>query len=414
MIAISLLISFFCVHFLHYVSPTDAKENLPPHAYLNRTMYPPLYTYDETPHLSIGLISDVQYADQEEFKRRHFRMSPMKLRSAVADMNVNRSLDFVVHLGDLVDHEMHTNIGPVMAILKDLKAPLFHVLGNHDFEKEDIDKVPSMLGLKSRYYTFVMKNYRFIVLDGNDLSLYATHAGSAKYQAAQRYLEALARRKAKNAQRFNGAIDKDQMSWLQTELGDACRVGQRVIILVHHPMRPKDEPTNLWNDLDVVRVVVSYPCVVAVVNGHAHKFLYDYHHAVHGDVHFITMGGMVQSPFTSYGYLDVFDDILHLHGLIFGRAITYMYNISRKAPAQPPKEVVATTMPQRPILTYPPHVVTSISSSTSSSSSAAVVVITNPGGGKQVSIAVISVTMLLVAIYLYRSKRRKQSGAPLT
>jgi predicted phosphodiesterase len=328
----------------------------------------------------------------------------MKLRSAVDDMNVNRTLDLVVHLGDLVDHAMHKNLGPIMDILKSLKAPLFHVLGNHDFEEEDIDKVPKMLGLQSRYYTFTQKNYRFVVLDGNDLSLYATHPGTTKRKLSEDMYNALKRRRTKNAQYFNGGLDKDQMEWMKGELDAGCKADQRVIVLVHHPMRPKDEPTNLWNDLDVVRVIISYPCVVAVVNGHAHKFLYDFHHAVHGDVHFITMGGMVQSPFTSYGYLDVFEDELHLHGLIFGRAISYRYDISRKAPK--PAQPRTDEPPTPPVVTYPPLKLTTQKTSGDVTTVPLAQAYTP---GREVPFMVSTITVCLVA--LYAARRRKTASS---
>jgi hypothetical protein len=114
-------------------------------------------------------------------------------------------------------------------------------------------------------------------------------------------------------------------------------------VLLHHPLRPRGEPTNLWNDLELVSVLSEYPCVLATLNGHAHKFLYDFHHTVVRDIHFITFGGMVQSPFTSWGFVDVYEDVLHVHGLVFGRAIDLKYNIAASR--------VPSTLPPAPAVT---------------------------------------------------------------
>lgn len=322
----------------------QGKEVLPSVAYFNRTIYPPIIEYDpkRRPHMSIGLFSDVQFADQEEKKRRHFRLSPGKLDHAINEMNVNRShLDFVIHLGDLVDHSMEKNLPTLTPILKKLKFPFYQVLGNHDFLMTDeakFGKIHQMLGMPAKYYSFSggpEKKYKFVVLDGNDIALYSTVAGSAERREAERIQNILKRRRAKNSWHFNGAVGETQMKWMKGELQSACNQGQRVVIFLHHPIRPKDEPTNLWNDLEIVPIISEFPCVLCVINGHAHKFMNDFHYTLHRHIHFITFGGMVQSPFTSFGFADFYEDELHIHGLIFGRPISNRYDLKPHRAAFP-------------------------------------------------------------------------------
>lgn len=317
-----------------------AKEVLPPEAYINRTIFPELVDYSTSkrgyPNLAIGLLSDIQYANKEEVGRRHFKLSMGKLQHAVNEFNVNRThLDLVMHLGDLVDSDMAVNLPKLQPILDQLKAPLYQVLGNHDFlgsPETAFDSIHKALKMPSRYYSLNagrQDRYRLVVLDGNDLALYSTRTGSAERKEAEAILAGLRRRKARNAKGFNGAVGAKQMEWLKRELAGACEAQQTALVFIHHPMRPRDEPTNLWNDIAMVPIITSFPCVAAVINGHAHKFLYDYHHTKHRDVHFVTFGGMVQSPFTSFGFADVYDDQLHIHGLIFGREVDHHYDIRR-------------------------------------------------------------------------------------
>lgn len=335
------------------VTRTAAKEVLPPHAYFNRTIYPAVIDYAATergyPQLAIGLVSDVQYAEREEIGRRHFKLSLGKLKHAVSEFNANRShLDMVVHLGDLVDSDMDKWLPSLQPVLDQLKFPLYQVLGNHDFlgtAESAFDSVHKKLKMPARYYSLDAgkgKSYRLVVLDGNDLALYSTVAGSAKRKEADAILKTLRNRRAKNAKPFNGALGSQQIEWMKQQFQEACDQGQRVLVLIHHPMKPKDEPTNLWNDVTVVPIITSYHCVAAVLNGHAHKFLYDYHYTRFRHVHFVTFGGMVQSPFTTFGFADVYADELHIHGLIFGREVDLRYNLSYHSP---PPEVGPTGRP---------------------------------------------------------------------
>ena len=64
-------------------------------------------TTSTDPHFSFGLIADVQYADDDNRPGidRHYRASLPKLEEAINEFN-RHDLAFVVHLGDLVDHDL--------------------------------------------------------------------------------------------------------------------------------------------------------------------------------------------------------------------------------------------------------------------------------------------------------------------
>ncbi|OVE82319.1 hypothetical protein BVY04_01370 [bacterium M21] len=123
--------------------------------------------------LEIGLIADCQYQDLEPRKSRHFRASLGKLKDCVDALN-QEDLAFTVQVGDLIDHSWKS-YDDVLPILETLKQPLYHVLGNHDFGIKDEykEKVLERLGIKAKYYDFVQDGWRFVALDGNDLSYYA-------------------------------------------------------------------------------------------------------------------------------------------------------------------------------------------------------------------------------------------------
>jgi hypothetical protein len=206
--------------------------------------------------------------------------------------------------------------------------PKHHVLGNHDFNvvADKKDWVPVKLVMPARYYDFTVKNWRFIVLDGNDLSQISRAEGSEEYQQALALRTALEERKAPNAHDWNGAIGTRQKEWLNGKLAAASESGEKVIIFCHYPVFPANAH-NLWNDQEIIKMIESYNCVVAYVNGHNHAG----HYAVKNGVHYVTLNGMVDTPDqNAYGWVDVHNHCLKLHGQ--GRLPDRVMSIDPKAP----------------------------------------------------------------------------------
>src|SRR5687768_14184937 len=58
-----------------------------------------------SPVLSIGILTDCQYADADTppNSKRLYRESPKKLAAAIDHLNTMGDLDFMLHLGDAVD-----------------------------------------------------------------------------------------------------------------------------------------------------------------------------------------------------------------------------------------------------------------------------------------------------------------------
>ena len=138
--------------------------------------------------INIGFVTDVQYADIENYKLCYYRKSLDKLSEAVDYFNMN-NLEFVVQLGDFIEKDWKS-YEKVFKIWNRLRHKSYHVLGNHDFEVENPLKrnVPKLFGLKETYYSISIRNWNFIFLNGNDLSLTAFPKTSKEYQISQKYL----------------------------------------------------------------------------------------------------------------------------------------------------------------------------------------------------------------------------------
>ncbi len=258
------------------------------------------------PNFSFGLIADCQYCNVIGEGQRKYSQSDEKLQACVEHFNT-MDLSWVIHLGDFIDKDWES-FDVVEPIYRQLTMPGYHVLGNHDFLVADSLKgfVPKRLGLPSSYYHFVTKGWRFIILDGNDISFHAYPKESQAYKAAESYY-------ADNQMTsaiWNGAIGMQQMIWLEETFQMAKEKDEQVILFCHFPVFP-DNPHNLWNATEVINLIEKYPHVKAYINGHNH----DGNYAQKNGVHYLTMKGMVDTEESSYGILSIEEDRLILTGI---------------------------------------------------------------------------------------------------
>jgi manganese-dependent ADP-ribose/CDP-alcohol diphosphatase len=262
----------------------------------------------ENSTFTLGVIADCQYCDADTGGVRFYRDSPAKLQACVDHLNT-LDLDFTVHLGDFIDKnwESFDVVGP---IYQQLKMPAYHVLGNHDFSVADDKKaeVYRRLNMPARYYDFSVKGWRFVALDGNDISLHAYPAGSPEQVAAEKYYVD----NKLESPKWNGAIGPEQISWLRGVLDDATKRKESVVLMAHFPIFPEN-PHNLWNAAEMLAIIDEYPCVKAWLNGHNHAG----HYGERNGVHFVTFKGMVDTEQSSYATVEVTQEELIITG--FGR-----------------------------------------------------------------------------------------------
>lgn len=216
-----------------------------------------------------GVVADVQYADQDTAGRRDYRAALGRLRACVEEFN-RAALAFAIQLGDIVDGGA-ANYARVLEEFNRVRAPRYHVRGNHDAEVATV-----------RYYDFAAHGWRFVVLDGMDINV-AQPAGRAM----------LAQLKGRpNATTWNGAAGDGQKRWLDTVLAAATRRGERAIVFCHFPVMEGSAtpPHLLWNAAEVVAILERHAAVAAFFSGHDHRGGY----AEHNGIHYVTFPGMVE------------------------------------------------------------------------------------------------------------------------
>ena len=267
------------------------------------------------PLFRFGIVADPQYAPVVPNLKlnRYYSNSLWKLSEAIEAFN-KEDLQFVATLGDIIDRHWDS-YNHILPLYDKLKHEHFFLLGNHDFDvaAEYLTSVTRTVGMEKAYYDFAGGGYRFIVLDGNDVSLFAPPKDDPRRELAAKRLAELEAKSAPNAQTWNGSLGDEQFAWLDETMKKAQAAGEKAIVMGHYPVFPQNEH-NMWDSERVVDLLKGFDNFVAYFNGHNHAGNY-------GEVdgkHFLNFKGMVDTPDQSaFSVVEVYADRLQVRG--FGR-----------------------------------------------------------------------------------------------
>jgi len=263
----------------------------------------------DAPLLSFGLIADPQYCDCPPAGTRFYRASLRKLTEATGVFKQEK-VSFIISLGDLIDRDF-SSFAPVLAILKSAGITTWHCTGNHDYNVEGgfKSRIPVLQHEKRGYYSFSVENFRFIFLNGNEISTYASADKEAITQAMAQ-IKKLTEEGAVNTFEWNGGMSREQITWLDAQLKTASSGGEKALIFCHFPIAPENIH-NLLNCKDVLPVVENAGSAVAWFAGHNHEGNY----TVSEGVHFITMKGMVETEaINTFSIVDVYPGRIEIKG----------------------------------------------------------------------------------------------------
>lgn len=260
--------------------------------------------------LDFGLITDIQYADADANGERHYRSSLEKTQQLVPWLNAAKPA-FTLHLGDLIDRDF-SSFETILTPLRKLTHPLYHLLGNHDYEIKDADKarVVSVLQMPHDYYVIYHPGLRILMLDTNAQSVYKEVKDSPITKDAVMRMQELKESHARNASASVGGLGEKQLAWLKRELDAAQLAGDIVIVCGHHPLLPADGH-QLWSASQVLALLEAHSCVKAWFNGHNHQGAY----VLHQGLHCMTFRSVLHQPDTTAGAIvRIFSDHLRIEG----------------------------------------------------------------------------------------------------
>ena len=261
------------------------------------------------PLFSFGILADVQYCDCDPMGTRFYRSSPAKLREAMSAMKKD-SVEFIINLGDLIDRDF-TSFKTVMDIIDSSGVKIYHTAGNHDYSVDARlkKKIPVIHSSIDSYYSFTNKNFRFIVLNGNEVSTYISSNKSIT-RKAEDYIAQMKASGEVNAVDWNGGLGTSQIGWLKEQLDESVQNDEKVFICCHFPVVP-ETIYNLLDYKDVLRVLENYHNIVAWFNAHNHEGNY-------GNInltHFVTFKGMVETQDkNSFASVEVYTNKIWIRG----------------------------------------------------------------------------------------------------
>ena len=258
---------------------------------------------------SFGIIADVQYADKEPAGTRFYKSSIAKLKEAVSVFKKD-SVDFVITLGDLIDQDFNS-YEPLLSIIDSSGLKFYHVSGNHDYSVDPAYKenLPATYFTKPGYFAFTHKNFRFIFINGNEISTYSTEDESI-IKKAETIIDSIKNTGGNNAVEWNGAVSKNQLLWLDKKINDASLGNRKVILICHFPVYPENVH-NLLNYKDVLSVISKYRNCIAWFNGHNHEGNY----GKKGNTHYVTFKGMVETEsLNSFARVDIYSNEISIIG----------------------------------------------------------------------------------------------------
>jgi len=268
-----------------------------------------------SPLFRFGIIADPQYAAIEPHAamNRYYANSLAKVAEAIEVFN-GEELSFVMTLGDVIDRSFASFDG-ILPVYEKLRHEALFLLGNHDFSVSSghLSEVSTRLGMPSPYYSFSRHGWRFIVLDGNEVSLFAPPEGHHHRELAAQMQAELQAKGAGNAHPWNAALSDEQFAWLGDEIGKAAEAGEKVIVMNHFPVYPPGEH-DMWDRERIVELLASRDNVVAYLNGHNHVGNY----GKVGACHFVNFKGVVDTENeNTFAIVDVHADRIEIRG--FGR-----------------------------------------------------------------------------------------------
>ena len=280
-------------------------------------------TLSEKPLVTFGVVADAQY-DRDTtvgVHGRHYHLAIERLSEAISVFNEREDIAFTVSLGDIIDRNYlcFPDLQPVLAMSK---VHIHYVYGNHDyvrpFDRKNQKAFFKMVGQDDSYYSFVEGGVRFIVMNDNEIALFSSEKGSARWEQAKALYDDAVSKKAKYAKKYNGTVSEKQLKWLDRQLKKAERKNQKVIIMGHQPLAPDGQTCLLMNYEDVLNVIERHGnTVIAYLAGHEHKG----GSAVIGPTAFITFKGMCEGKNNRFAIVSVYPDHIKVEG--FGDQPSY-------------------------------------------------------------------------------------------
>ena len=188
------------------------------------------------------------------------------LLRAVDDINhLDPQPAFVLFGGDLAQLGQPEQLALGAAILKNVKAPLKTMVGEHDWYLDLGRRWQEMFGKPT--YSFDSNGVHFVVLNSVVEADFWTARGMSPMERMQTVAG------LDNAFQSRFTVGAEQREWLKKDLAGLAD-DARIIVFSHSPLYKLYKNWNFWtDDADEVQAILKRFKQVVVIHGHTHQLL---------------------------------------------------------------------------------------------------------------------------------------------
>ena len=206
--------------------------------------------------LSLGLVTDIHYADKPQRGTRVYRDSLAKAKEFTA-LFTEKKPDAIVCLGDLVDaaptvKEELSYLKKIVPVMNEPGIPCHYVIGNHCVDtltKEEFFK-HAKTSSKSGHYSIDINGVHLVILD-------ACYTKNMEHYGRN------------NSKWHDANIPPEQLNWLKKDLQEN-KLPALVFAHQRLDLPPKDNHA-IKQCLEVRKILEDSQNIVAVFQGHSHK-----------------------------------------------------------------------------------------------------------------------------------------------
>jgi len=238
-----------------------AKGLLPPHSF-----QPVDVAYAQEAKGAVQSFRFAYISDSHLYDRTINDRFVNALMRAVDDVNaMSPQPDFVLYGGDLAQLGQPRELELGAQILKNLKAPVRMMVGEHDWYFDMGAKWRSLFGEST--YSFDHKGAHCVVLN----SVVEKDFWTARKLTPMERMRTVAG--LDNGVQSSFTVGAEQRAWLENDLRNK-RAETPLIVFSHSPLYKLYKPWNFWtDDADEVQAILRRFRSVAVFHGHTHQML---------------------------------------------------------------------------------------------------------------------------------------------
>jgi 3',5'-cyclic AMP phosphodiesterase CpdA len=188
------------------------------------------------------------------------------LLRAVDDVNaMDPQPDFVLYGGDLAQLGAKSELDLGAQILKNLKAPVRMMVGEHDWYLDMGEHWRALFG--AEHYSFDHKGVHFVVLN----SVVEKDFWTALHMTPQERMGTVAG--LDNGMQSPFMVGEPQRAWLQQDLAKVADTTP-LVVFSHSPLYKLYKNWNFWtDDADEVQAILRRFAKCTVIHGHTHQLL---------------------------------------------------------------------------------------------------------------------------------------------